>query len=57
MAHSNHPSFMPLENMGGQTHMDAEVDTVRLVKDAFVIAYQIAQEAHNIKSQHRVGGV
>ncbi len=40
--------FMPLENVGGQTQMDVEVDMVGLVKDAFVIANQIARETHNI---------
>jgi len=45
---------MPLENVGGQKHMDVKVDMVGLVKDAFIIADQIAQEAHNIQSQHRV---
>jgi hypothetical protein len=30
------------ECVGGQTHMDAEVDMIGLIKDAFVIAYQIA---------------
>jgi hypothetical protein len=50
----NHPMFMPLENVGGQKHMDVKVDMVGLVKDAFIIADQIAQEAHNIQSQHRV---
>ncbi len=47
---------MPLENVGGQKHMDVKVDMVGLVKDAFIIADQIAQEAHNIQSQHRVWG-
>jgi hypothetical protein len=42
MAHLNRPVFMPLENVGEQTHMDAEVDMVGLVKYAFVIADQIA---------------
>jgi hypothetical protein len=45
---------MPLENVGGQTHMDVEVDMARLINNAFVIDDQIVQEAHNIKSQHRV---
>ncbi len=45
---------MPLENVGGQIHMDVEVDMVGLVKDAFVIADQFARETHNIQSQHRV---
>jgi hypothetical protein len=56
MAHFNHPTFMPLENVGGQTHMDIEVETVGLVYDAFVIVDQISQEAHNIESQHKVRG-
>jgi hypothetical protein len=42
MAHLNHPTFMPLENVGGQTHMDIKVDMVGLVNDAFVIVDQIA---------------
>jgi len=50
MAHLNHPTFMPLENVGRQTHMDIEVDMVGLVNNAFVIVDQIAQEAHNIES-------
>lgn len=54
MAHFNRLVFMPLENVGGQTHMDVEVDMVGLIKDVFVIANQIAQEAHNIESQHKV---
>jgi hypothetical protein len=54
MAHLNHPT--PLENVGGQTHVDINVDMVGLVNDAFVIADQIAQEAHNIESLHKMQG-
>ncbi len=41
-------------NVGGQVHVDAYVDMVRLVNDAFVIANNIAEEAHNIEFQDKV---
>jgi hypothetical protein len=40
-----------MENVDGQMpHVDVEVDMVRLVNDAFVIANENAHSAHNIES-------
>jgi hypothetical protein len=38
---------MPIENISNQHQVNAKVDMVRLVKDVFSIADQIAEQAHN----------
>ncbi len=43
-----------MENLGVQVHVDADVDMVGLVNDAFVIVDDIAKEEHNIESQDKV---
>jgi hypothetical protein len=43
MVHTNWPTLIPLENMGGgQMQMDAEVDMVQLVNDTFFVVDRIA---------------
>jgi hypothetical protein len=58
MVHTNWPTLIPLENMGGgQMQMDAEVDMVQLVNDTFFVVDLIATEARNIESQHGVATI
>lgn len=38
---------MPIENIVNQCQVDVDVDMARLVRDAFVIANQIAEQTHN----------
>jgi hypothetical protein len=43
-----------MENLGVQMHVDANVDMVSLVNDAFDISNDIIEEAHNIESPNTV---
>jgi predicted RNA-binding protein with PUA domain len=54
MAYINRPALIPMENLGVQVHVNVDVDMVSLVNDAFVIADDIIEEAHNIESQDMV---
>jgi hypothetical protein len=47
MAYLNRTTLMPIENITNQCQVDVEVDMVGLVKDAFAIANQVVEQAHN----------